>query len=627
MRQSKIVTITYSQQGGKTSLFLLQKLREKGYSCQGYLYEKYQQKGLFSFKRAEDIIRKCFQQKSGLVFVCAAGIAVRQISSFIQSKQTDCPVLVMDELGKFVIPVLSGHMGGANQLAEICAELTGATPVITTATDLHEKFAVDVFAVKNNLQITDMSLAKEISAGILGSQRIPVYLEECFVRSKYLWQELEIISGKERPEGLAKGKQNETVNGIIISPYCQPAGTKQLHLIPRQIILGIGCRKGASAEEIGQAVSEVLQEARIDWRAISRLCTIDFKKEEPGLLEFCRQQQISMQCFRREELAQQDGEFTGSAFVCEITGVDNVCERSAIAGGGERLIVGKQKKGRVTVAVAVRKAGLDFDLSGSGEGDGTQRGNIILFGGTTEGKLLVEYMEQQGIACYVSVATEYGKKVLPSLLEHCKILVGRMDQQQMEAFFREKNIRLVLDATHPYAVEVTRNITKACEASGICCIRAGRETTPEIAGAVYVSSSQEAVEYLNRKDGKALLTTGSKELKYFQKVSDYQNRLYARILPMQQAVQKAKEYGFSQEHLICGMGPYSVEQNRKMIEDTQVSFLVTKDTGKEGGFPEKAEAARLAGIKLLIIRRPVDEQGMTVEEIKNYLKRRVPWDE
>lgn len=245
---------------------------------------------------------------------------------------------------------------------------------------------------------------------------------------------------------------------------------------------------------------------------------------------------------------------------------------------------------------------------------------IVLFGGTTEGKRLVEYMEQGGIACYVCVATEYGKEVLPTQMKYCRVLVGRMDQCSMEAFLRDNHIRLVLDATHPYAVEVTRNITRACEKEDIDCVRVGREETSKIDGAVYVSSAQEAADYLNGQQGHALLTTGSKELKCFQTVTGYRDRLYARILPMEQAVQAARECGFREDHLIYGRGPFSVEQNVKMIQDSRARYVVTKDTGAEGGLPEKAEAARQTGIRLLVIRRPVEETDMTVDEACAFLK-------
>lgn len=246
--------------------------------------------------------------------------------------------------------------------------------------------------------------------------------------------------------------------------------------------------------------------------------------------------------------------------------------------------------------------------------------DIVLFGGTTEGKLLVEYMEQQEIASYVCVATEYGKEVLPAAMKCCEVLVGRMNREQMVDFFRWKKIRLVLDATHPYAVEVTQNITWACGKMGIHYIRIGRETTPEESGAVYVASAQEAADYLGRQEGNALLTTGSKELKYFRSVTNYKQRFFARILPVEQAIRMAEGYGFRGEHLICGKGPFCVEQNVRMIEECHAKYLVTKDTGVQGGFPEKAEAARQVGICLLVIQRPAKEAGITLKEVKAFLK-------
>lgn len=349
----EIVTIAYTRQGGVTSRLILDEFQNIGYPSSGYLFHSSEYPGLLSFSKAEEIIRACFEQQKALIFVCAAGIAVRQISGFLKSKTEDIPVLVTDEEGRYVISLLSGHLGGGNELAKLCADITGGIPIITTATDLHGKFAVDLFAKKNGLFITDMKKAKMISAHVLNGGTVKIFFEECTAETKIPFSEV-ILSNQ--PYHMLK--DDET--GVLVSPYQKNPSKHILHLIPRQVTLGIGCRKGISAEQIERTVTSALNEYHLNRHAVCRVCSIDLKKEETGLIEFCRLWNLDFETFSPEELMETEGEFHASKFVSNITGVDNVCERSAVKGSGGHLILPKYAKEQVTVAAALTKIQIEF---------------------------------------------------------------------------------------------------------------------------------------------------------------------------------------------------------------------------------------------------------------------------
>lgn len=246
--------------------------------------------------------------------------------------------------------------------------------------------------------------------------------------------------------------------------------------------------------------------------------------------------------------------------------------------------------------------------------------NIILFGGTTEGKRIIEILEELELDAYVSVATPYGEQVLEKSFKHCQVMVGRMNDAEIVKFLTDNKISIVLDATHPYAVEVTANIKKACASAQVRYIRIAREAGERFSNAVYVSDMSEAVKYLSHNAGNILLTTGTKDLSGFTGTSDFADRVYARILPAEQSVNTALAAGIKMEHLICEKGPFTADQNIEMLKKCNARYLVTKDTGEEGGLPQKAEAAGQLGISLIIVERPKESDGITLEELYGILK-------
>lgn len=277
-----------------------------------------------------------FADADALIFVGAAGIAVRAVAPYVRDKFTDPAVISLDELGQYVIPLLSGHVGGANDLARRLAALTGGTAVISTATDVNGLFAVDQWAVERSMAITDRTLAKEISAALLRGERVGFasdFTDDC-------------------PPDLYPGRADI---GVWVT-YRAAGGPfpRTLRLVPRRLYLGIGCRRGTSEEAIRAAVSEAL--AGIDPAAVAGAATIDLKRDEAGLLSFCRRYALPLTFYSAEALAAQPGEFTPSPFVERVTGVDNVCERAAAALSHGCILLPKQTKDGVTVSVAERSA-------------------------------------------------------------------------------------------------------------------------------------------------------------------------------------------------------------------------------------------------------------------------------
>ena len=280
--------------------------------------------------------------RDALVFVGAAGIAVRAIAPHVASKRTDPAVLCVDEAGQFVIPILSGHIGGANRLARLLAEALGAVPVITTATDVNGRFSVDAWAAEQGMAITSMALAKRVSAEIL-VRDIPFFTDA------------------PRPRRLAEGLvwADSGKLGVCVSTRDIRPFDDTLLLAPRALRLGIGCRRGAPEGAIGAAVERVFSENHLRLEAVRAAASIDVKADEAGLTAYCRKMGWPVAFYSATQLSAVPGRFTPSVFVQNTVGVDNVCERAAAAEGG-RIIVKKTALDGVTVAVAEQEWGVDF---------------------------------------------------------------------------------------------------------------------------------------------------------------------------------------------------------------------------------------------------------------------------
>ena len=283
---------------------------------------------------------------------------------------------------------------------------------------------------------------------------------------------------------------------------------------------------------------------------------------------------------------------------------------------------------------------------------------VVIFGGTTEGRQLAGYLiqlnKQQKIQVHVCVASEYGAQVLPED-DALKVHVGRLEQADMQEFLQEVQADICVDATHTYAVIVTQNIYQACKAVGVPYVRVRREMqeelgntdptmkeesgntdptmqeepgntdpamrmsgayiggadgkryTDETSNSIYVKDTQAAVDYLKGVTGNILITTGSKELHLYTQIPDYESRCTARVLPTRSVVEACTELGFTGKHLICMQGPFDLEMNLATLRYADADFLVTKASGKNGGYDEKCEAALAMGVHLVVIGRPKEQ--------------------
>lgn len=339
----KVLIFAFSKQG----YALMKKIEEKWKEPEIVCRVKCRSMADISEKKS---IRECvgeyYENTDAIVFIGAAGIAVRSIAPFIKHKSADPAVVVIDETGKFCISLLSGHMGGGNELAEKIACMIGAVPVITTATDRAGKFAVDDFARKNNMAVLSWDMAKKISAGILEDKKAGII------------SDFDIEGEMPRELFMAEGNENSFV--INISYGDNEKGDNVLQLVPRVIRAGIGCRKGVTEKEIEDAVLKCFNENNIRIEALSDIASVDIKKEERGIKEFALKMGIPFVTYSAEKLKKVKGEFSQSDFVESVTGVSNVCERSAAAQGG-KLISRKKVYGRVTVALAEKKERYCFE--------------------------------------------------------------------------------------------------------------------------------------------------------------------------------------------------------------------------------------------------------------------------
>ena len=266
----------------------------------------------------------------------------------MSSKKTDPAVVVIDEQGKFAISLLSGHIGGANELTEEISNLLHATPVITTATDINNKY---------HLLFKDRKKAKEISAALVNGNSVGFASDFPWVGE--IPKELQLLDEEDET------KEKPEMGIYVTNSYLKHPFVHTLYLVPKIITLGVGCKKDTPAETVEKVVRKACDELLIPSVSMELVASIDLKKEEQGILEYCKERNLPFETYSAEQLKEVEGSFAESKFVEETTGVDNVCERSAILGSskhGEKsnLILRKYAEDGVTAALARRKWSVQF---------------------------------------------------------------------------------------------------------------------------------------------------------------------------------------------------------------------------------------------------------------------------
>ena len=340
----KIRIITFTEKGAELSIRVKEALG--GHETELCLRGKAQGVDVPA-EPLDEICRRAFEEETALVFISAMGIAVRSVAPFVKDKLTDPPVIVMDELGMHVIPVLSGHMGGANSLALEIAEATGADPVITTATEINEAFSVDLFAKENGLRMVNRDGIAKVSASALKGKPITISIKD--------YPPLEAVDVLIADALDAMDKAGADEGAQAESPAAENLAT--IRLCPGRYAVGMGCRKGKSSDEIREFAERVLAENVVDAAEVGAIATIDIKAEEPGIKALAEYWKVPLITYEATLLEKVQGDFASSEFVKKTVGVDSVAERSAVlaAGSGSKLIVRKQAENGMTIAVAEKR--------------------------------------------------------------------------------------------------------------------------------------------------------------------------------------------------------------------------------------------------------------------------------
>ena len=344
------IIFSFTRNGARISLQLQKYLDSCGFKT-----------GIFTTRRYRDVdpalreispslqemCKEAFSRCRLLIFIGATGIAIRSIAPYIRSKTRDPAVLSIDEQGKFVIPLLSGHIGGANSLATGIAAVLKAVPVITTATDVNELFAVDEWAARHNMSIFNMDAAKTFASYLVDCKKVGV-------KSDFP------IKGA-LPKGLVLAEEGPVGMAISLRKTVQPF-VETVVLRPRILHLGIGCRRGTPMDNIEEMVIQELKKLKVTLSVVKGIASIDVKKDEQGLLAFADVSVLPVRFYSSAELNAVEGDFTPSAFVAQTVGVDNVCERAAVLdSGGGRLLLRKTARNGVTLAIAAEDFVVDFN--------------------------------------------------------------------------------------------------------------------------------------------------------------------------------------------------------------------------------------------------------------------------
>ena len=247
---------------------------------------------------------------------------------------------------------------------------------------------------------------------------------------------------------------------------------------------------------------------------------------------------------------------------------------------------------------------------------------ICIFGGTTEGRKLTEFLAGKPVSVTVCVATEYGEELLEAA-ENIRVSSGRLPKAEIEKLFFREGFDLVVDATHPYAEHITQTVSEVCREMNIEHIRLLRDGGEVPENAVLAADTEAAVSFLNSTAGTVLLTTGSKELPKYAALRDFSNRVYARVLPLEESLTQCREAGLKPSHIIAMQGPFSEEMNLALMNAVGAKYLVTKDGGSAGGFAEKIAAAKKAGAVAVIVGRPKQSEGLSLNAVMDSISKRL----
>ena len=299
----------------------------------------------------QPLVDRLWPDYGGFVFIMATGIVVRTIAPLLQSKDRDPAVVVLDDAGRFAVSLLSGHIGGANGLAKLCAELTGGTPVITTATDVNDLPSFDLLAKANGWLIDDLSRVKLLNALLLEGKEIAVVDRGAAVR-EYCAGKGVLTFHEDFSRAVQSGASGQlfVTNRILPRQHCSE---RTLVLRPVNLCLGIGCNRGTSAEEIESVVRENLERLSLSMKSVKCIATAQAKEDEEGLLEFAARSGLPLLFYESGALNAVQAPSPPSDHAFAAIGARGVAEPAALlASEGGKLLLKKVKDGNVTLAVA-----------------------------------------------------------------------------------------------------------------------------------------------------------------------------------------------------------------------------------------------------------------------------------
>jgi len=351
-KQNKIAVWAVTPNGAKLTDRLADSLPDADIYVSRNLAEK--KSSHIQFERLSVAVAKKFDQYTGHIFIMSTGIVVRVVAPLIQSKTKDPAVVVVDDLGKNAISLLSGHIGGANELTHKIAQIIEANPVLTTATDINEVPAIDVLAMENGLFIENPAAIKTVNMALLKREKIGVHDPHNFLSKKLL--NLKSAAFQNFMYNIKKfSQQTEIINNsfVYIDDVINDLPSRVLILRPPSLVAGIGCNRDTDSEEISAHLKEVLESHRLASTSLKCLASIDLKNDEAGLITVAERLKLPLLFFKREELNQVKGIKNPSPVVEKHVGVKSVCEAAAILASRDgTLIVPKQSTKNVTVAIA-----------------------------------------------------------------------------------------------------------------------------------------------------------------------------------------------------------------------------------------------------------------------------------
>lgn len=339
----KTAVIALTRKGSELAVKLGEEL-----NCDIYIKKEFIENGRQNIhpinKDFTGFVGDMFAAYRGIIFIMACGIVVRAIASYIKDKRTDPAVVVIDEMGKFVISLLSGHIGGANKLAQEVAVKTGGTAVITTATDVNDVLAFDLLATENGCIIENIGTLKYISSELVNGGCVGLNSEFC-------------LNGR-LPDNIIQiedAANAECRYSVLISNnLCVEQDTSKVLIIrPGNLILGIGCKKGISGEQICEAVEEFMLLNGKSILSLKHVATVDLKEKEKGILDFCSRYRLELKIVKRRDIEKIESSFTRSDFVKEKIGIAGVAEPCAVLSSkNARLIIKKTVYKGITLALS-----------------------------------------------------------------------------------------------------------------------------------------------------------------------------------------------------------------------------------------------------------------------------------